>query len=1259
MLERTVASIETCNLHKVLPSSKRLPLVSRRRLHSTFWSHGANDLELLDACRSVTMSPPVAPAPSTPTPEQPDPTKRPAMIMASSVMLDFLYPGGSTALFHRLRPGLLQRLEPTPHVDMLPGRSYYSTSADENKDPIAKALLEAHSGVAPKAAEPSTDLWGTESSEPENPPGRQESEAASERVLELQNLKDMLSSSQGSSFDLVWRSFLALNKSGKNTLKTNVMDYLSRSKREADASKIYSLFKSYFKPAEWNQSLVGSAIRANLVMGDPSAALGIFEAALSKRGIAAGTDALLAHGLEAQDWDFILNIVACVATSPKLFGREYFTELPTVDNGNVKERLSGLYKHLEQLQPKMKAARLYGQLNDLLKLVFKKSGVRFRTEDAKFILRSIMDAECYEFYISWCMDKGRWKLAGQLYREYRELPGVRVSTVILRAMLDALYPHDYQGIELVMKDWYKRHDHLELRAYQKIINVFARRGDVKTVKRLSDEVLKHYPGSVKADPTSWISSQMHVYAVRGQPSEARRVLNETAEKFGRAAPTLLWNILLNAYTRAYDYEGAIDTFSRLCEKGTPDYASFATMMGMSAVRGDLEFTVDIYKMAIDRGVEPDVTMVDRLVEVYCQNDEFIHAESICHKATRAGEIKGDYAILWNTLINHYAIRRNLDKVNGVLDAMNKYNIRYNNDTYSQLLLGLVQCRQSHHALHFLRVSSSEGVFEPNHNHWLLLMSAFLESNEPHMALRTGKIMEKLGFPYTSDKAVRLIEALTRWNEMPSHLRQGDAYEYVARAMAEFQKSIRDHAPQTSREFLSTTKLYAQIIFIKTQLRDFASVEELIGLYHKEFPEHATKETLPVRLLHNIMLSDFYEGKYDRVRSTWDLILEKMGQENKLAGQGLGDPADDDGTSTRGSVFPAYRWRLSEPLKTMQRLYVIENDAPGLIKLVEGVRQRGFELDSRNWNYYVQGLAVLKRWKEAFNACETYLMPQWTGWKRVRRRQPGIRTRLPLAVRRLGQNPRRPRPITHTLLRLAREYMELEQMAPWSREATNAFETVIAECPKSVKAVTTMLPSGNELEYDILGGFFEDGGVLPEQETALEEESASGQDEWEDVSDHESASGETAPATPLPPPPTRSLSRPKSPSAFAQDGMPSGGVAQPRSENQGKADTKAWNQPLYVPRPQKRRKDMDIPVKAQDLVMSDLRAAMAELAAKDDASSPRDDVDDDTQELLKALEDKKAKMEGGGEAAVEKKEDDEAVAEKKEDVEKKEDDEKDV
>lgn len=1175
------------------------------------------------------------------------------MIMASSVMLDFLYPGGSTALLQRLRPGFLQRLEPSTHMDRLTGRSYYSTSADEGQDPIEEALSGAHNAEAPRAAE----------SEPTKPVRKQEPEAASERVIDFESLKDMLSSSQGKSFDLVWRSFLSLSKYHRHGLKIKVMDYLSRSKQEADASRVAELFESQFKPAEWNHDLVGSAIRARLITGDPAAAWGIFEAALSKRGIGAGTDALLAYGLEVEDWDFVLNLVACVATSPKMFAREHFTELPMVGNGNVKDKLADLHKHLDKLQPKMKSARLYGQLNDLLKFVFKKSGARFRTQDAKFILRSIMDADSYEFYISWCMDKGRWKMAGELYREYRELPGVRVSIVILRAMLDALYPHDYQGIELVMKDWYKRYDHLELRAYQKIINVFARRGDVKTVKRLSDEVLKHYPASVKADPTSWISSQMHVYAVRGQPSEARRILNETTSKFGRVAGPLFWNILLNAYTKAYDYEGAIDTFSRLCEEGSPDFASFATMMGMSAVRGDLEFTVDIYKMAIDRGVEPDVTMVDRLVEVYCQNDQFAQAESICDKATRAGQIKGDYAILWNTLLNHYAIRRNLDKVNGVLDSMNKYNIRYNNDTYSQLLLGLVQCRQSHHALHFLRVSSSEGVFEPNHNHWLLLMSAFLESNEPHMALRTGKIMEKLGFPYTSEKAERLIEALTKWNEMPPHLRKGDAHEFVARAMGEFQKSIRDHAPQTSREFLSTTKLYAQIIFIKTQMRDFASVEELIELYHKEFPEHSTRESLPVRLLHNVMLSDFYEGKYDRVRATWDLILRRMGQENKLAGQGLGDTgAVNDSTPTKVSVFPAYRWRLSEPLKTMQRLFVIEGDALGLIKLVENVRQRGFELDSRNWNYYVQGLAVLKRWKEAFEACETYLMPQWTGWKRVRRAQPGVKTRLPLAVRRLGQNPRRPRPITHTLLRLAREYMELEQLAPWSREATRAFETIVAECPKSVKAVTTMLPSGSELEYEILGGLFEDGVTIAEEEAAAEEQRAleeqpvpegqpapgeqpaADQDEWEDVSDQDSPASSTRPRVS---PPTRSLDRPSmSDAAFTEDGM-LGGVAKPAklwSEKQGKSNIMGWNQPQYVPRPQrKRRKDRDIPAKAQELAVEELRAAMQEMADKDEGSGH----DDEAFDLIKALEEDKAKLRKRGVTWVgEKKEDEEGLGEKK-------------
>jgi hypothetical protein len=104
--------------------------------------------------------------------------------------------------------------------------------------------------------------------------------------------------------------------------------------------------------------------------------------------------------------------------------------------------------------------------------------------------------------------------------------------------------------------------------------------------------------------------------------------------------------------------------------------------------------------------------------------------------------------------------------------------------------------------------------------------------------------------------------------------------------------------------------------------------------------------------------------------------------------------------------------------------------------------------------------------------------------------------------------------------------------------------------------------------------------------------------------------------------------------------------------QAKAKILGWNQPIYVPRPQKRRKDRDIPVKAQDLMVNELRAAMKEMAVNEahgddgDVVVKRndgvlDEVDDletskgneeagDEEGGLNAAEGKNVEVEGAGE-----------------------------
>ena len=62
-----------------------------------------------------------------------------------------------------------------------------------------------------------------------------------------------------------------------------------------------------------------------------------------------------------------------------------------------------------------------------------------------------------------------------------------------------------------------------------------------------------------------------------------------------------------------------------------------------------------------------------------------------------------------------------------------------------------------------------------------------------------------------------------------------------------------------------------------------------------------------------------------------------------------------------------------------------------------MEKAGFVLDNKNWNIYIQCLADCEEYKEAFDLCELRLMNGWTGWARIRWKEPE-RNRLSFELR---------------------------------------------------------------------------------------------------------------------------------------------------------------------------------------------------------------------------------------------------------------------
>lgn len=759
-----------------------------------------------------------------------------------------------------------------------------------------------------------------------------------------------------------------------------------------------------------------------------------------------------------------------------------FAKLSEVPNfaSQMQAFLSSKSSNISTLSAKAEDGQRRVEARTFLTFVAKNSLHLFQANDAVHILEVLKDMGMYEFYIALCAQEGRKRMAANLYQSYRKLAAEDreraqsskkkkkrlMRDSVLRLMMDVLYPKSARALEQLQQDWYLYYNRLDRRAYLKFMNFYASRGDVGSIMRLVKEFEKHCDPNVQQD-TKFVVTLMNAHAVRGDADSAQQVMEDWVEKVGKEPELLKMNILLNAYTREGIYDAAIDLFSKIYETQQADEYTYTTMMKMAAWRGDLQFNLELFEMAKSSGIEPKTNMMMTILEAYCQNDRYAEAERLCVQLTKDKQIAGDYVYLWNVLLRYSAKQRDLTTVNRLLETMTTLKITYNQDTYGHLLLALLYTRQSHHALHLLRLAQKEGGFEPTAGHYALLMSVFIHTGESHVVRNILKLMDSLQYKRSALCMTKAIDALGRWRELPEQRRNGrDGQSYLKEALRQFYAVLDQEKRGSPDDRLAMTNLYSKILFVLTQMRKFTTINEIIELHNTRYPHRSTPETVPLKLLHNIMLADFYEKKYNQVKSTWRLVLERT----ERRAQPVLHPINDDGTPvTQPKVMYSQRFRLCDPLKTMQRLYLELDDADGLIELIATVKQKGFDLDSKNWNYHIQALARLKRWRHAFLLCEEKLMPQWLGWYWYRYKNTPEEYRLPLEVRRLGSHPHHPRPISHTLLILAKEYMELEQMALWSREAAREFEFIKAKCPMVTRAVTTMERTGSQLEYDILGG----------------------------------------------------------------------------------------------------------------------------------------------------------------------------------------------
>ncbi|KAI0798297.1 hypothetical protein GGR55DRAFT_672733 [Xylaria sp. FL0064] len=1086
MLERTTACLEPCGL-RLLPPPKKSAVRSTKQLHTAFWQHGAADIELTKAWQTLmhgTLDPSETGSAlsllSSASPSSFEQLRSPSL-NASAFLLDFLYPTGAAALMRRPSPAsrdpchrLRFRTRPSRPSHVSP-RLYNSSLPHPRPGSQSSPPAQEQIGAASDQHEPNGPP----------PPAKPHSRAhvgVVERILKAKNPRDI---------DLLWRHYKSLDEQTQKAYAPKMLAFLSQPAGISDWSKVSELFRS-LETASWDENAFLAGVSAELNLQNHSRALSIFErglrmATLDNTALVDALDSLLASALRSPITDF-LNMIWRLY--PEMAARWNFDGI-TADLKHCAS-IPGIAEKV-MMFPEYIAARLsdpssketdHEALQVLQKVLVRRALASCEYAQVIPLLLLTKDPLAFEEYTRSAHTRNQGKVLPDVYAIYRELPGSSPSHAVLHCVFNAYtemassYTKMIAGVKLLWEDWHKFHGVPSRRAYQRHLAFHAAQGNKERVYSMWTKYVEQF----RDDPTvnlfdasqgsDTFAHLLHVQAVNAEPDEAERIFNDMVNKFRIHPSVYHWNILLNAYVKADDYNGAIATFDRLCQAEEPDRYSYGTLMQMAGSRGDLAFAVDLYRRARHSGVFANDAMLSSLVDAYCQNDLFKEAEDVCTRASAKGITS---TRMWNKLLYYNALRRDLASINRILNNMADRNIPYNQFTYQQLLLGLALCRQSQHALHLLTVALKENVFEVTPAQFQIVMSALLRTGEPAMIRRLCLLMNEHGIPITQDVVFRLSQSFGQSERLrPKQQRQRGKTQGLGDALRTF-FSIYGHRPGTEIDTRAPSSAnparrsellrsggevyqFSTMMYVFAQLNDSVRVHELVELYRCVFQGPNDEGILPFTMLNAVMLSGLQDRQYNRVRSTWRLLFETAKTEARSA-----DFNDD--LPNINKISPRYRYSLSGGLRVMQEIFLKENNALGLQALIKDVREAGFEVDSKNWNYHVQVLVQMKQHKAAFTVCEKVLMPNWTGWQTVRSRE-AMRNALPLETRRKGSSPRYLRPTATTLYRLAQAYLELDKLSPWSSDAATTLREIESEGLQVVRAIKSMVRVYSNLEDEI-------------------------------------------------------------------------------------------------------------------------------------------------------------------------------------------------
>ncbi|OAA54021.1 Tetratricopeptide-like helical [Cordyceps fumosorosea ARSEF 2679] len=1053
MIERAVASLESGQLQRAIPKTQCAARRSRR-LHTAFWQHGAAAIELSSLW-------PLSPGePSSSSRAAAAATVKPAAsellepkLVATSFLLEFLYPNETQSLLHRvlaprprsesLRPlrrrqysaqhmASFQRSEPSILcTTQYQGISRIPPDATVQYQSIATATTEAIE------SEPVQESVSVQTRTETAPPAKSKAPAD---VL----LKKVSSRVAGTSPVLVdaWNSYQKASREEQEAQRPGLIIALARTDDYLECSRAAALFRELSR-SEWTDELLSAAIRSLSVCGKFTSAINKFKDGLQDHYVG-GMQYLVASAFAARKWPELFRVWFEYANFIQEYGDQaipfdHLQSVPKLDTLFAAFEKHVKYTGLAQIRAENKefySRKAFDQLRHLMiRSVLAKP---CKPSNAMSILSRYNNTTYYQLYIDSVLRSARigkqsrssLRHLSKIYEEYRLRPDAPFTSDILRGMFTIYDPTNPAGLGLLFQDWMKSDGGMDKWAYENFLRFYAHSGDITAARDLWQRYVTAFPESKKE--AHGFYSLLDAYAQSGDVAGAENEISAMKES-GIQPDAVIENALLKCHIRAGNFKEATLCFNAIIERHGPNTQAFEHMMGLHSANGDLEQTLRLLNQAQTALIRPSESMATSLVAAYLHNGLIQDAEKICREMARRGITSRE---VWNSLIRAYATAGKLGKGFQLLAGMQNNNLAWDEDTCEAVLIAQGRAKQTASAHRLLRSAVADNLLPISADHFAIVMNSAIGTRQAPLVDILATEMERAGIQPnfathlarfesgfvrapTADRTARLARELVQYmrklthnTDAPPGERTPDPYTTAMRDVTELNRELRD---------------VGDALKLLIDKREMALAEDLVTLYAKMRPVSQQSDQMPSDVLSVIMGAYLEDGRHDRVLQLWAVILKDIRRRAE-------NPA------TKG-IFPVYAYHLSGPMAHVAKVYHTTGDGKRLLAYTQAALDAGFKFTRDTWNTLICCLAELGQWEPAMHWCETLLMPLTDAGVLVASR-PAV-------------------------LSLQREWLRLRKLAAWSAGVTAKLRRVETQYPLLHHAFATVdvadLPDAGEEE----------------------------------------------------------------------------------------------------------------------------------------------------------------------------------------------------